>query len=104
MSLSATRRIASLRQRFEYPQPVGFRSSARRAVELCRVSDPEAVRPAAAAVGAGAVCVPESSSAFLQPGLIIRGCIDHERPFHAVMAEAAKLAANHFVGAGLDRL
>src|SRR5438477_4594102 len=41
---------------------------------------------------------------FLQPGLILRRIVHDERPFHAVMTEAAKLATDHFVTAGLDRL
>ena len=40
--------------------------------------------------------------AFFQPRLIILGRIDHERTFHSIMAEAAKLSANHFVGPGLE--
>ena len=31
---------------------------------------------------------------FLQPGLILRRIVHDERPFHAVMTEAAKLATD----------
>jgi hypothetical protein len=34
--------------------------------------------------------------ALLEPCLVILRRIDHERPFHSVMAETAKLSANHF--------
>src|SRR5207249_6369579 len=40
--------------------------------------------------------------ALFQPRLIILGRVHHERAFHSIMAEAAKLSANHFVGPGLD--
>ncbi len=41
---------------------------------------------------------------FLQPGLVFGRVVHHEHPFHAVMTEAAELAANHFEAAFLDRL
>src|SRR5207249_10505580 len=40
--------------------------------------------------------------ALFEPRLIVLRRIHHKRAFHSIMAEAAKLAANHFVGAGLD--
>src|SRR6266480_4936 len=41
--------------------------------------------------------------AFFEPRLIILRCIDHQGAFHAVMAKTAKLGANYFVSAGLER-
>src|SRR5581483_8021002 len=41
--------------------------------------------------------------AFFQPRLIFVRLIDDERTLHSVMSETAKLAADDFVGAGLDR-
>src|SRR5713101_3131040 len=46
---------------------------------------------------------PRQFSALFQPCLIIFRRIDNERSFHSVMTESAKLTANHFVSAGLDR-
>ena len=40
--------------------------------------------------------------AFFQPRLIILRCIDHQCAFHSVMAEAAQLAANHFIAPSLN--
>ena len=49
------------------------------------------------------LCAGGEFGAFLEPGLIILRCIDHQCAFHSVMAEATQLGANHFIASGLDR-
>ena len=68
----------------------------------CRALAQPAVRPEDAAARAVRL-VAGKFDAFLQPGLIFFGRINYQRSLHRVVAEAAKLAADHFEGASLDR-